>query len=714
MHSPARRRFLSTIAVAAAAGVLPLRAAGAAAGSVPISRAHFPQSVASGDPRPDRVLLWTRLAAAAAQLRLQVAEDPGFARLRVDRMLQPPRDSDGCLKVRVENLQPATVYHYRFLLDDGHGGQVSSPTGRTRTAPAADTDVPVELAFVSCQDYGGRWYNTLLPLLDRELDLVLHLGDFIYETTGDPQFQDQAGERTIALDDIDGAIALERGGRRYYAARSLANYRQLHRTFRSDPVLQALLERTPLVAIWDDHEFSDDCWQDVGTYHDGAADERDRQRRRNAEQAYFEYLPVDLELADATGARQAAQLPVQRERLFPNVQLWRRLRFGKALDLLLTDYRSQRPDHAIPEDAFPGALAYDQPQLQALLPRLGLEPAAVLPTLIPYVELAAPTLQAQRRAAQHAITQAYLAAGQSPAQAERRAAQATASAIALPVLAQFLQAWNAAAPASAQVAVPDAAGLARGLPWLALGKTTLFGEVGARYVAVKESFDLFAALGALDGAPSPYAPAQRQWLEQALLDSDARFKVVASSVSFTSLVLDLSRPELQAPEPMRRRFYLNLDQWDGFPAERRRLIDQVFDRAGGVIVLSGDIHAGFATQHSAATVEFTTPAVSSETLGSILARSGQGEDAQAQATARVAAALDALVIDGNRSLRYAQTRRHGVGLLRLDGEHAQARFLELPDSVCRQRHYQAPEAIGSQLTEKRFTFARADMRLREA
>lgn len=142
--------------MAAAAGVLPLRAAGAAAGSVPISRAHFPQSVASGDPRPDRVLLWTRLAAAATQLRLQVAEDPGFARLRVDRMLQPPPDSDGCLKVRVENLQPATVYHYRFLLDEGHGGQVSSPIGRTRTAPAADTDVPVELAFVSCQDYGGR------------------------------------------------------------------------------------------------------------------------------------------------------------------------------------------------------------------------------------------------------------------------------------------------------------------------------------------------------------------------------------------------------------------------------------------------------------------------------------------------------------------------------------------------------------------------------
>ncbi|WP_024889164.1 alkaline phosphatase D family protein [Luteimonas huabeiensis] len=711
MHSPDRRRFLQALVVAAAAPLLPPLRAGAAP---TVSRAHFPQSVASGDPRPDRVLLWTRLAAPARRVRLQVAEDAGFARLRVDRELPVPEGSDGCLKVRVEGLAPGTGYRYRFLLDDPRDGTVSSPVGRTRTAPAPDADVPVRFAFMSCQDYGGRWYNTLLPLLDEDLDFVLHLGDFIYETAGDPQFQEQGGERAIAFDDLEGAIALERGGQRYYAAHSLDNYRQLHRSVRGDPVLQALLERAPLVAIWDDHEFSDDCWQDVATYRDGLRDERDRERRRNAEQAYFEYMPVDLELADAAGAGGQGLLPVGRERLFPHVQLWRGLRFGKALDLLLTDYRSARPDHAIPEDAFPGALAYDANALQARLPRLGLDPAQVRPALMPYVDLAEPARAPLRPAVRAALLREGAEAGLDPARAAARADALAAGPIALPVLARLLDAWNAAAPAGARLEAPAPDGLPLGLPWLALGKTRSFADLGARYIVVQESFDLFAALRALDGPESPYDPAQRDWLAGRLRDSDARFKVVASSVSFTSLVLDLAHPEVRAPEPMRHRVYLNLDHWDGFPAERRRLLAEAFDPAGGTILLSGDIHAGFATQHSDATVEFTVPAVSSQTLGAIIAHSAQGDGPQQDATRRLAAALDALIAGGNPAVRYAQTRRHGVGLVRLDGDHAEARLLELPEETCRQRLYERPEAVAPLLRSRVFAFSRADMRLREA
>ncbi|MCD9029352.1 alkaline phosphatase D family protein [Luteimonas sp. BDR2-5] len=712
MHSPARRRFLSALAVTASAVVLP-PAFGRQATVARTAPALFPQSVASGDPRPDRVLLWTRYTGPASGLRLQVAEDEGFSRLRVDRTLAVPPDSDGCVKVRVDGLQPATTYHYRFLDEAGDGAPHTSPHGRTRTAPAPDADVPVHFAFLSCQDYGGRWYNSLLPLLGRELDFVLHLGDFIYETAGDPQFQEQGGTRTIAFDDLDGAIRLERGGRPYYAARSLDNYRQLHRTFRTDPVLQALLARAPLVALWDDHEFSDDCWQDVATYHDGARDERDRERRRNAEQAYFEYLPVDLELADAVTAPDGdRQLPVARDRLFPNLQLWRGLRFGRALELLVTDYRSARPDHPVPEDAFPGALAFDEPQLRARLPQLGLDPDQVLPTLIPYVDLSAQAHAPLRAAARAGVLQAATAAGLPPGPAEAYADAALAGGIALPVLARLAAGWNAAVPADAQVALPDPATLPRGLPWLALGKTEAFGDLGSRYIVVQDSFDLFAALRALDGPESPFGPAQRDWLRQRMQGSDARFKVVASSVSFTSLVLDLAQPGLDAPAPMRRRFYLNLDHWDGFPAERRRLLDEVFDPAGGTILLSGDIHASFATQHSDATVEFTTTAVSSETLGSIIERSARGDDAQAAATRRLAAALDAVIAHGNPAIRHAHTRHHGVGLVRIDGDNAEAEFLELPEHLCRERHYDDPAAIDAQLERHRFAFSRQDMRLR--
>lgn len=700
-----RRRFLSALVVVASATVLPSLHA-AARGTARVSRTLFPQSVASGDPRPDRVLLWTRVAPPApVTLRLQVAEDAGFERMRVDRVLGAVDGSDGCIKVRVEGLAPATTYHYRFIAGDGDDA-ASSPHGRTRTAPTADADVPVRFAFLSCQDYGGRWYNSLLPLLEQELDFVLHLGDFIYETAGDPQFQQQSDARSIAFDDQGGAIRLERGGSAYYAARSLDNYRQLHRVFRTDEVLQALLERAPLVAIWDDHEFSDDCWQDVGTYHDGARDERDRERRRNAEQAYFEYLPVDLELADG------AQLPVARERLFPNLQLWRGLRFGRALDLLVTDYRSARPDHPIPEDAFPGALAFDEPALRARLPRLGFDPDQVLATLVPYVTLDAPEHAALRAAAHAGVLHGARAAGLADAAAQRYADAALSGGIALPALGALLEAWNAAAPPEARLTLPDAEGLPRGLPWLALGKTAAFSDIGARYVVVQDSFDLFAALHALDGAASPYGAAQRDWLVTRMRDSDARFKVVASSVSFTSLVLDLSDPALEAPAPMQRRFYLNLDHWDGFPLERRRLLEEVFDPAGGTILLSGDIHASFATQHSAATVEFTAPAVSSDTLSGIIERSASGDGLQAEATRRLATALDAVLRHGNPAIRHAHTRRHGVGLVHIAGDAVEAGFIELPESVSRSRQYDASAAVASQAEHHMFAFSRDDMRLR--
>lgn len=709
-----RRRVLHAItATASAAALMPSRwvLAAMASDAISVSRSRFPQSVASGDPRPDRVLLWTRIehASTPGRVHVQVADDPTFTALRVDREVAVADDSDGCIKIRITGLRPGSHYYYRFLLADGER-YWASPTGRTRTAPAVDADVPVRFAFMSCQDFGGRWYNSLMPLLDQELDFVLHLGDFIYETVGAPGFQSTSAERAIVFDDRAGALALGEASSDYQAARSLSNYRQLHRCFRSDPVLQALLERVPLVAIWDDHEFSDDCWQDHATYADGAHAENDGERRRNAEQAYFEYLPVDLGGDDDA-------LPVARERLFPRTTIWRELRFGRHLHLLLTDYRSARPDHLIPEDAFPGALIFDRAALQERLPKLGLDYAAIAPALMPYLDLDAAAHAPLRAPLRTVLEQAYVGAGQSAAEAARRAAAAASGRIALPVLIQFLAAYNAKAPESAQVPLPPADGdYERGLPWLALGKTRLFDAIGARYFVVKDSFDLFAALRSLEGVASAYGLEQAAWLRATLGGSDAAWKVVASSVSFTSLVLDLSRPELEAPAPMRRQFYLNVDQWDGFPQERRSLLGDVFDPAGGVIVLSGDIHAGFATQHSERTVEFTTPAISSETLKRILARSVSADpNAQArQAGERMVAQLDDLLGSGFAGLRYAQTDRHGVGVLMLDAQRVDVRFLELPGDVCHERLYDDPRRLRAQLQERRFTLARATMRIEPA
>lgn len=713
MQSAGRRNFLKVAAVTATiAATMPAGRvlAAMAAGAIPVSRVRFPQSVASGDPRPDRVLLWTRVqggpgAAPPSRLRLQVATDPAFTSLRVDRDVAVDAGSDGCVKVRVEGLEAGRDYHYRFLLD-ADGDLLSSPHGRTRTAPAPDADVSLRFAFLSCQDYGGRWYNTLLPLLDQKLDFVLHLGDFIYETVGDPAFQDAGGTRRIDFDDIEGALAMGELGARWFAARSLSNYRQLHRGFRGDEALQALLERAPLVAIWDDHEFSDDCWQDVATYRDGGVDERDRERRRNAEQAYFEYMPVDIDTGGDDG------LPVERARLHPNLALWRELRFGRALQLLLTDYRSARPDHPIPEDAFPGAIVYDQAALAERLPRLGLEPASVVSALLPYVDLSQTGHEALRQALRAVITGAYVSEGQSHDDALARADAATKGAMALPVLEHFLAVYNAAATADRRLAPPAAAGLERGLAWIGMGKSALFGAMGSRYMVVKDSYDLYSALRALDGAPSAYGHEQRDWLARSLQAPGARFRVVASSVSFTSLVLDLRDPAAGVPAPMRQRFYLNVDHWDGFPVERDELLARVFDPAGGVILLSGDIHAGFATQHSAATVEFTTPAVSSEPLRGMIARTAAGDEATRAAGERLAAGLDGLFTAAFPPLRYAQSSRHGASVLSIDGDRVEVEFLELPVEACRRRLYDDRVALDGLLQRRRFSLDRATMLLR--
>jgi len=363
---PGRRRLLKTLVASAAA--LPFASRLALAGDlqVPTDQALFPQGVASGDPRPDRVLLWTRAPAASGdvRVRLQVALDPGFTQLLVERDLLARADADHCLRVRIEGLAAGSDYHYRFLRKTA-GGWRSSRHGRTRTAPAADSTAPVRFGVACCQHFEGRWYNSLHALLADPPDFLLHLGDAIYEYAGDPA---ASGERHIAFDDAAGAIS--DGAHGNPCARSLDNYRQLHRIYRSDALWQRLLATVPLVAIWDDHEFANDCWQDVATYGNGLRDERDTQRRRNAEQAYFEFMPVDIAIgaSDADGVQS-----VDAGLLFPQTRLWRELRFGRDTHLFLTDYRSARPDHPIPEDAFPGGLAYDEAALREWLPKAGLD-----------------------------------------------------------------------------------------------------------------------------------------------------------------------------------------------------------------------------------------------------------------------------------------------------------------------------------------------------
>jgi len=704
-----RRAVLRLLSVAAAAAALPLHARRFGA-DLGVDPALFPQAVASGDPTSTSVVVWTRLAPAAwgRELVLQVSEDSGFGALRVERAFAVGADTDGCLKVRVENLDPGRTWHYRFIVVGSHG-DAASPRGRTITTPADDDDRDLHLAVLSCQDFSGRWYNSLLPLLDAPLDAIVHLGDFIYETTADPSFQSDDGRRVV-FDDADGALGLGDGG--FQAARSLDNYRQLHRVYRTDPALQALLAKAPLIAVWDDHEFADDAWQDVATFHDGRRDERDAERRRASEQAWFEYMPVDVGGGFEGVAVDAAAL-------HPATRIWREFRFGRRASLTMTDYRSARPDHLVPEDAFPGAIAVDEPTLRDALPRIGETFEAWAPKLQPYVALGAPEYRRWRRPLARALRRAYAAEGLGADEVDARVEAILSAPMALPVANAILARHDASAWFFLDAGpIPEVPGLPRGLSWAGVGKSRLFDAVGSRYFVFADGYGLLARLRAagIEGATgqrlgSALGEAQAAWLAEApTRNAHTRWRLVGSSVSFTPLRLDLRRPELQAPAAWAHEVLLNVDHWDGFPVEREAWLDR-FDREGAVL-LSGDIHASLASQHRPRVVEFTVPAVSSKCLGDILERNVTGDAATREAGQRLAAALDPLLRHGYAGLRYAQTRRNGSLLLRIGADALEARYFEFDGALAGECLYEQPARWRAAVQEHRFIVVRGEGALR--
>lgn len=311
----------------------------------------FPQGVASGDPRPDRVVLWTRVEPAEAgkganddvDLELVIAKDEALTDIVARTPVKAEAKSDHSVKVVPTALEPGRYYYYRFeVAGSGNTTQV----GRTKTAPAADADVAVKFAMAACQDYIGRYWHAWKALLDEklELDFVLYLGDYIYESVNDERFQSTSGsDRVIKLP--DGIDTSPKQDKTRIAASTLADYRTLYKTYRKDPLLREVHRLYPFVVTWDDHEFADDSWQDHSTSFNGkdpvtggplAGDEKNTPRRTNANRAFWEHQPIDV---------------VYKSTLFfpADIQIYRQLRYGKHVDLFLTDQRQYRADHLTPE-----------------------------------------------------------------------------------------------------------------------------------------------------------------------------------------------------------------------------------------------------------------------------------------------------------------------------------------------------------------------------
>ncbi|HZN24485.1 MAG TPA: alkaline phosphatase D family protein [Burkholderiales bacterium] len=268
-----RRRFLQC-----SAGLLASAYAGRARRVLAQPRfAAYPYTlgVASGYPRADGVTLWTRLAPepllgggmlpASVPVRWEVAADETFANVVAQGAALAEAEWAHTVHVDVNGLAPARPYWYRF-----RAGDALSPAGRTRTAPEASAmPAPVRFAFASCQQYEQGYYTAYRHMAREELDLVIHLGDYIYESSwGRAHVRKHGALEPYTLDE----------------------YRNRYALYKSDPDLQAAHAAFPWLVTWDDHEVDNDYANDRS--QDLDPPDVFLARRAAAYRAYYEHMPL--------------------------------------------------------------------------------------------------------------------------------------------------------------------------------------------------------------------------------------------------------------------------------------------------------------------------------------------------------------------------------------------------------------------------------------
>jgi alkaline phosphatase D len=347
-------------------------------------RELFAQGVASGDPGVASVVLWTRasaVTAAAIELTVEVAEDEAFERVIASAPTRALAAADHTCRVLVGGLQPARTYWFRFTTASGEGSRI----GRTRTAAAPDDGRPVRFAFVSCQNVCEGAQNAYRRMVfederapaEEQLAFVLHLGDFVYEVVeyreDRPEGRRYDRRLRYPVQFPDGEKVLS-----FHVPVTVADYRALYRAYLEDPDLQDARARLPFVAIWDNHEFSWMGWQSVQVFRDLVRPAQTRKVAAN--QAWFEYQPARVRKVGGESLERFEAPPVQDVRIDrfdeaglgqePNnlaavgsLTAYRTLRWGRHLDLIITDqhsYRSEEPSGRAPAAAFKSA---DYPDL---------------------------------------------------------------------------------------------------------------------------------------------------------------------------------------------------------------------------------------------------------------------------------------------------------------------------------------------------------------
>jgi len=583
----------------------------------PVMVKGFPQSVASGDPRPNSVVLWTRVTdpdklTENLNVTLEVSLNDDCSDPFYTEKLIAYSEYDHAIKIKIDNLiYPYTHYYYRFKYED-----IYSNIGRTKTAAAEGSTTNVKFAYISCQDYIGRYYNVFAHMLQQDdLDFIVHLGDYIYETNGEPLTQIVGDERQIIFRDKAGTIHLNG----YEAAKSTDNYRQLYQVYRSDPLLQQIHERFPMIAIWDDHEFSDDNYGAHSNYYGDKKNELDNERFHTSQRVYLEYMPMEVGL-DTNGV-----MSLDSEVLLDDdneVIIYRDFKFGSYLDLILSDYRAYRPDHLIHEDVFPGTVFADKNRLISHFGNDFYNHPDNQKYFAPYINVGSNGNDSFGPVLKEVVKFMYEREGLSNSEAEIRANSVIQDNLNAYYCNEMIKTYNEipyVVPKKDLIYKDESEldHMDRGLAYINGGKIDLFSltGIGARYMVSKNVFDIYIELKRSEGAiDSVYGFTQDSWISTTLEDSSALWRVYASSVSLTPMIIDLSNMEGLDPF-LKTGFYINLDQFDGFKYQKKSLIDKLREKPS--IVISGDIHSTFVTDHHGV-IEFTGSSVSSSTFSESL------------------------------------------------------------------------------------------------
>ncbi|MFW9765702.1 alkaline phosphatase D family protein [Vibrio parahaemolyticus] len=266
----------------------------------------FEHGVASGDPTQTQVIIWTRVTTAASYVDVswQVASDMEFSNVVQSGVFTTDTGRDFTVKVDVQNLNANSQYYYRFMV-----GEMMSEVGQTQTLPEDGVE-KASMAVVSCANYPAGYFHVYREILNQHeqspFDVVLHLGDYIYEY----------GAGGYASED---AAALGREPSKGTECITLDDYRKRYAQYRQDADLQALHAKLPMIAVWDDHELANDTWKNGAENHQ---DDEGRfiDRRAAAAAAWTEWLPV-------------------RENTFSNMLIYRQFSFGNLVNLMMLDTR---------------------------------------------------------------------------------------------------------------------------------------------------------------------------------------------------------------------------------------------------------------------------------------------------------------------------------------------------------------------------------------